>query len=290
MIHITGNAWRDWPEHGVERLDSYITVSCSGYQKMITRDLTRNREQGRLDYQLIYVVGGKGIFQFDGQPVEVGAGSIVVYEPRQVQQYSFYADDSPEVYWIHFTGYGARDCLGQLGLLGCQVSNVGMVEEAGELFKCIIHELNMNKPLSGHLAAAYLMEMLAHLGRRLAFREVHRSPEPHEDIHHIIAFMHEQYMANLTVRDLAERCNLSLFRFIHKFKAVTGTTPMKYRTAIRINEAKKLLSETSLPVSEVACIVGYDNPLYFSRVFCHMVGMPPTRYKSQSLCSHASFE
>jgi AraC family transcriptional regulator, arabinose operon regulatory protein len=281
MIHITGNARRDWPEHGVACQESFMTVNCCGYQKMITRDLTRIREQGRVDYQLIYIVGGRGFFRFEGQPVEVGSGNIIVYEPHQPQHYSYYADDNPEVYWIHFTGHGVRDCLEQSGLLGRSVHAVGLAEEVSVLFKRIIHELNMNKPLSGRMTAAYLLEMLAHLGRRLTFKEVRRSPEPHEDIHRIIAIMHEQYMADLTVRDLAERCNLSLFRFIHKFKAVTGTTPMKYRTTIRINEAKKLLSETSLPVSEVASIVGYDNPLYFSRVFCQAVGMPPTRYKRQ---------
>jgi AraC-like DNA-binding protein len=60
-------------------------------------------------------------------------------------------------------------------------------------------------------------------------------------------------------------------------------TPMKYITDIRMNEAKKLLSESSLHVKEVAAVVGYDNPLYFSRIFRSTVGIPPSEYKKQFL-------
>ena len=56
---------------------------------------------------------------------------------------------------------------------------------------------------------------------------------------------------------------------------------MKYLTNIRINEGKRLLLETSFNVSEVALIVGYENPLYFSRVFRKVVGMPPREYQKQ---------
>ncbi|MBD2870326.1 helix-turn-helix domain-containing protein [Paenibacillus arenilitoris] len=56
---------------------------------------------------------------------------------------------------------------------------------------------------------------------------------------------------------------------------------MKYLTDNRMNEAKKLLLESSLSVKEVASIVGYENPLYFSRVFRGSVGVPPSLYKKR---------
>lgn len=225
------------------------------------------------------MVGGKGTFRFGDEPASVTGGQIVVYTPGQPQIYSYYAKDSTEAYWIHFTGYEAGHCLEQFGLLHPAVHTVGEMDETAALFKKIIHELNMNKPYCDDITAAYLLTMLTLLGRRLQYMEEQRKADPHEDIHKIMELMHESYSQNLVVADLAKACSLSLFRFIHKFKAATGTTPLQYLTSIRMNEAKKLLSETSMPVREIASIVGYENPLYFSRVFSQAVGVPPSRYK-----------
>jgi AraC family transcriptional regulator of arabinose operon len=281
MINISGNALDDWFEHGVERKDSLLTVNCCGYQKLMTIDLTRKREQGRVDYQLIYLVGGKGTFNMDNKTIEVHEGQIVIYTPNEPQNYTYYAKDATEAYWIHFTGNGAHDYLQQCGLLNSTIHTVGQVDDVCALFKKIIHELNMKKPLSEHMTTAYLLNLLTLIGRRLLNTERQQKADFHADINMIMEIMHENYSQSLVVSELAKKCNLSLFRFIHKFKAVTGTTPGKYVTGIRVNEAKKMLSETSLPVREVASIVGYENPLYFSRVFCQAVGIPPSRYKEQ---------
>lgn len=279
MISISGNILDYWPEDGVEDTHSQLAVSCCGYQKLLTMDLTRKRERGRVDYQLIYMTGGKGIFRFGAETREVTQGQAVVFSPHQPQHYSYYAKDGAEAYWIHFSGYGAHDYLEQAGLLSQAVYSVGMMDEAVTLFKRIIQELNMNKPMSAVMTTACLMELLALVGRRVLAGEDDGRANPHADIHRIIGIMHERYNQPLPVTDLAKECRLSLFRFIHKFKDVTGTTPVKYITGIRMNEAKRLLLETSLQIKEVASIVGYDNPLYFSRVFCSVVGMSPSQYR-----------
>ncbi|MCA0756289.1 helix-turn-helix domain-containing protein [Paenibacillus sp. N4] len=282
VISISGNALGHWPELGFESGDSFLSVNHCGYQKLLTRSLTRSREYGRVDYQLICMVGGKGRFLFGGETTEVTDGQIVLYTPGQPQHYSYHAGDATEAYWIHFTGYAAREYLEQSGLLASSVHSVGAVDEIAAVFKKLIRELSMNKPLSGQMAAAHLLELLSLLGRKLRHPDMKRQEDPYSDIHRIMETMHEKYNEPLAIADLAKQCSLSLFRFIHKFKDVTGTNPVKYLTGIRISEAKKLLSESSLTVKEIAAIVGYENPLYFSRVFRNVVGMPPSMYKKQA--------
>lgn len=279
MISLSGNAYEEWIEEGVERADLPLFVNGCGYQKLLKRDLTRRRERGRLDFQLICFVSGKGAFRFKDGDVEAHAGQIVVYRPGEPQHYDYCARDGAEAYWIHFTGYAARDYLERFGLLGSRVYTVGAVDELAGLFKAIIRELNLAQPLNGDMAAAHLLTLLALAGRRLRNANALRDSDPHAEITKILEYMHEAYNRKLVVADLAKRCNLSLFRFIHKFKAVTGAAPLQYLTGIRINEAKRMLAETPLHVKEIASIVGYDNPLYFSRVFQRAVGVPPSRYK-----------
>lgn len=281
MINISGNAHEHWYEDGVDNRDQTLAVNCCGYQKLVTKDLARQRERGRVDCQLIYIAGGKGWFRFGEQMTEVHAGHLVVYAPGQPQHYKYYAKDGVEAYWLHFTGYAAVEHLRRFGLLDREVHAAGLIDEAAALYKKIIQELNANRPFRDAMTSAYLLELLALFGRRLQSASDRGKADRHADMNRIVEWMHEKYNQNLVMADLAQACSLSLYRFIHKFKEATGTTPANYLKHIRMNEAKKLLTETSLHVKEVASIVGYDNPLYFSRVFGSTVGMPPSRYKER---------
>uniref|UniRef100_UPI003AF56FDF helix-turn-helix domain-containing protein n=1 Tax=Bifidobacterium pullorum TaxID=78448 RepID=UPI003AF56FDF len=76
---------------------------------------------------------------------------------------------------------------------------------------------------------------------------------------------------------------LSVGRFIRVFREATGLSPKRYLTSIRMSEARMLLESTDYPIAEVADIVGYDNPLYFSRVFRAHVGMSPSQCRQEAM-------
>ncbi len=280
MICISGNISDKWYDKGIENKDHSLVVNCCGYQKLMTKNLTRRRSKGRLDFQLIYIASGNGRFHINNKTQHVSNGQIVIYTPNEPQHYQYDASKFTEVYWIHFTGYEAHDYLKEFGLLNHSIHTVGVQSELISVFERIIHELNIKKPLREHLTTAKLVELLALFGRAIQSNKDFKKFD-YEDINKTIQLMHKKYSHPIRVQELADVSNLSVYRFIHKFKAATGVTPMKYITDIRINEAKKLLSETSFNVSEVSSIVGYDNPLYFSRVFRKIVGMPPSHYREQ---------
>ena len=54
---------------------------------------------------------------------------------------------------------------------------------------------------------------------------------------------------------------------------------MQFITSIRITNAQMLLETTNYAVNEIAHIVGYDNPLYFSRLFHKQKGCSPSEYR-----------
>lgn len=281
MISISGDSQNYWIDYGYENMENFLAVNSCGYQKLLTKDLSRKRDKGRIDYQLIYIVNGKGFFHFDSSITELTKGNIILFSPNELQHYHYYAKDSTEVYWIHFTGYAVDNYLKEFGLLGSNYYFIDIMDEVISLFSKIIYELNMKKEMHNPITAAYLLEILSLFGRKLKDKEeIHRTSLS-SDIKWGIEIMYEKYNQNLTVASLAKECNLSLYRFIHKFKTVTGVTPTEYLTGIRIKEAKKLLSDSSFSIAEVAVIVGYENPLYFSRVFHKTVGISPSQFKKQ---------
>ena len=62
-----------------------------------------------------------------------------------------------------------------------------------------------------------------------------------------------------------------------------GISPAQYILSLRIMNAQNLLERGVYNIREVAEVVGYENPLYFSRVFKKEVGMSPTEYRKNQL-------
>ena len=81
---------------------------------------------------------------------------------------------------------------------------------------------------------------------------------------------------------------MSVSWFIRNFKEYTNSTPAQYLLSLRISNAQTLLETTSYNVTEIADIVGYDNPLYFSRIFKKQVGLSPSEFRKQLLNSENS--
>jgi AraC family transcriptional regulator len=91
--------------------------------------------------------------------------------------------------------------------------------------------------------------------------------------------MHDRLGEQLTVDDLAQAAIFSKFHFSRVFQRVTGLSPGRFLSAVRLQEAKRLLAETSLPVTEVSIQVGYSSVGTFSTRFKSSVGVSPTTYR-----------
>jgi AraC-like DNA-binding protein len=82
---------------------------------------------------------------------------------------------------------------------------------------------------------------------------------------------------------VAEKFGMSATNLTHHFKTKLGKTVMSYLDEIRIAQAKKLLSETDLPLSDQVHQVGYFDVSNFIKKFKKHTGTTPGRYRSGSL-------
>jgi AraC-like DNA-binding protein len=90
----------------------------------------------------------------------------------------------------------------------------------------------------------------------------------------------EQYYNNRIDRDmLARQVSLTSSYYSVLFKRYMGCTPVQYITRVRMDKAMQLLKETNLQISEVARLVGFEDALYFTRVFSHSLGLTPRAYR-----------
>jgi AraC family transcriptional regulator len=83
----------------------------------------------------------------------------------------------------------------------------------------------------------------------------------------------------LTIDDLARSAMFSKFHFTRMFQRVTGVSPGRFLSAMRLAEAKRLLLITNLTVADISHRVGYNSVGTFSSRFRHSIGVSPTTYR-----------
>lgn len=123
------------------------------------------------------------------------------------------------------------------------------------------------------------MSRLINVMREIAERsERHELGKENRDVLKAIIYLEENYLQDVEIDTLVKITNLKESQFRRKFKKLKGMSPIKYRNLLRINKAIELMKSGEYSVVEVAMIVGFDDPNYFSRVFKSYLGQSPTQY------------
>lgn len=242
--------------------------------------LPTHRPRGRLDYQLLYVASGKARFFFNGREETVDAGSMVLYCPIEEQKYTYRGVDHPEIFWVHFTGYDARNILQYYRLIpGQHVYHTGNRAEFRWIFQRMILELQLCKPLYEEMLASLLNDLMLLICRQLELRL--RPCAIQNEIVEAIAYFSEHYNQDVSIGQYAKAHHISTNHFIRSMKQYTGMTPKQYVASLRLANAQILLESSGYTIQEIADFVGYGDPLYFGRLFKRELGMTPSQYRKQ---------
>jgi two-component system, response regulator YesN len=98
-----------------------------------------------------------------------------------------------------------------------------------------------------------------------------------------ISYINDNYHKDLNLAVVSNHISLNYSYFSHMFKEYTGQNFVDYLKKVRIDEAKKLLTQPEFKVLEISEMVGYKNPKQFARVFREIEGVSPTEYREQGL-------
>lgn len=98
-------------------------------------------------------------------------------------------------------------------------------------------------------------------------------------IDYVASFIRSNYRRRLTLIEMANTVNLSRWRFCHLFTQFMGTSPERFLTQVRLEQAKHLLETEFLTVKEVMNQVGMSDASFFARSFRAAYGTTPGRYR-----------
>jgi AraC-like DNA-binding protein/ligand-binding sensor protein len=96
----------------------------------------------------------------------------------------------------------------------------------------------------------------------------------------LVAYLQNHYAENICLETVSKKLGASQSSIMHKLKKEKGATFSKILNGIRIKEAKRLLTFTSFPLSEISRRCGFSDQSYFTKVFSKYVNVTPREFRN----------
>ncbi len=135
----------------------------------------------------------------------------------------------------------------------------------------------------GGNTAAHVERHFSHEARNsfeiVTYREETNKSHHDEDIIQMQLWLHQNFFKAFRLADVAKMFGMSVRNFNRRFLSATGKSPLSYLQDLRIDEARELLKNSNLCISEVAEKVGYQDTGHFTRIFKKSNGVTPQDFK-----------
>ncbi|MBQ4273651.1 MAG: helix-turn-helix domain-containing protein, partial [Clostridia bacterium] len=104
-----------------------------------------------------------------------------------------------------------------------------------------------------------------------------------ESLRTIVSFCTQNYAENLSLSLLEEKLHLNKFYISHLFSGRLGLRFNDYINSLRVSEACRYLLNSSLSITEIGSLVGFNTPRTFNRAFIKQLGLSPSEYRKQRM-------
>lgn len=227
---------------------------------------------------LLVVEKGSGEVTTAGKRYRLGTGGVAFIDCSQPYSHST-GDDLWTIHWAHFDGPAALSIYSKfLARAGRPAFNATDITSYLKLFS------ELFKTASG---ASYVRDMSINTILSSLLEKVMgdcwggENAEPRDNVEAIRLYMDSHYMEDITLEKLSKEFFLEKTYLGHIFSKVTGISPIKYLSNVRIRKTKELLRFTGDTLAEIAGKVGFSSEQYLSRVFKSVEGISPREYRKR---------
>ncbi|HEY3417505.1 MAG TPA: AraC family transcriptional regulator [Armatimonadota bacterium] len=230
--------------------------------------------------RLYWVADGRGVVEQSGREYPLLPHRLTLIPGRSHYQHSCPA--YMDIYWIHFTAriFGALDLFSVL----MTDHPLSLPDDSGNKQRTwdALLAAYQQQTTSGVLAAdgflrlllAPILDMLPHERYAQRLSEILR-------FNAVLEYIDRHLAEPLTLEQLAALLQLHPTYFANIFSACFGEGPITYVVRHRIERAQGLLGWTTYSVQEIAEMVGFADPFYFSRAFAKQTSFSPTQFRKR---------
>ncbi len=271
-------------------MNYFFNPSVLECRRFVTENRQFSSERITKDYEFDYYLSGDRQIYIDDEYFHIHKGSLVTRKPGQ-HVYS-YGDYDCYILTLDFSGTIHRSHYSRNTARRMQPINTSPMWDIippvftpahGDDYVRIFKQL-VAPPLTGepHDNKQNLINELLHLIITDALRDkshVHE-PKPLDAIEQAYKYMNRHFKEAITLDNIADHVHLNKNYLLRSFKKRYGITPIKFLIGVRMDNAKMLLSETDLSVSEIAERCGYNNAAFFCSTFKKLYSITPNQYRN----------
>ncbi|MEV7548515.1 AraC family transcriptional regulator [Amycolatopsis sp. NPDC089917] len=271
---------------------TYCSWEDSGWESLLVQrfDHVPAAEDMRLpavaDLHLVLPLSGKAVMETRGEGGwerhrwEPGRLELAVPGRPVLRRYR--GDESMRSLQVHLPGTTVTSIADRLG--GRAVDHEAMAASVaggdpllGELVRAV-GDAREDDDLYAESAAAFLtVHLLTRHGRKPSPPDAGREDKR---VRAAVTMMRERLAEPLSLAEIAGEAHLSVYHFIRVFKEKTGETPHRFLAGLRIEEARRLLRGTDLPIARIAGRCGFATPGALSAAFLRHTGSRPSEYRN----------
>lgn len=253
-----------------------LAVTNTGYQQC---DSGYGWGPGVRDHYLIHhIVKGKGRYLCGSNSFELSTGDTFLIYPNT--EVSYYADiEEPwEYYWVGFNGTEVASLLKETTFT--QTNPVSHID-FGDQLQTILSEIYHAHGMANYHAVrmtGLLYQFFSILLEHMPHPDLPSPDAGRAYVRHAAEFIAYNYPQPIDVEDIASHVGISRSHLYRVFMKYFNLSPTQYLTGFRINRARSLLEDSNLSIAAIANSVGFEDQLYFSKVFKKVTGVPPSTY------------
>lgn len=259
-----------------------LAVIAFGYERC-----AKNKEPvGPLEksnFMVHYVKDGKGYYFLNGKKYLLGSGDIFFAPPETTIHYVQDYDTPWEYIWLEFNGARAMSlCKSSLLSIEEPIFHTKNNQILTSLMNMLDHPTN-KLALECHSVAFLYMFFSSIIDERSI--DIEKAPSGKAlQIENAIKYIDENFTdPDLSLLMISEQLFLNPSYLSRIFKEITGNTISKYIISLRIQKASDYIEEKKYSIKDIASMVGYTNPQFFSKEFKKYRGTNPKNYNVEGI-------
>lgn len=230
---------------------------------------------------VIFCTAGKGYYQYKDKIWEVNEGEILYCWKGTAHHYWADKEKPWTIFWLHIQGKEVELLLKEAGIDAYHpLLKVGLSSQLISLFRETLEVLKQGFHFENAIYASALVKQILSAQLYL-LQEKDKPMEEDLQFKDILNFLQKHINETLDIATMAKHCHLSETYFIRKFKKKFGFSPVVYFNRLKIQSGCHLLVISNLSIKEISFSLGFEDQLYFSRLFRKVMGESPSDYRAK---------
>lgn len=255
-----------------------LFVVSTGYRKGHDKLGYFTKKAPSPEYFMHYCISGQGWIKVQHETRTITAGDLFLCRAHVKHCYGSDKNNPWETTWVYFSGSLAHHYVNLFDTTKAEKiipiqSNTTMIKALEDIRHVLEKGYAETFLIQASSILALLLSSLHYAYDGLAYQK--------QPLDCIVDYMVAHVHKKLTLDQLSQKMHLSKDYFTKVFYHKFGYTPIDYFIRIKIQQACQILITTDYSVTETAAMLGYNDSLYFSRIFKKKMGCSPNQYRKQ---------